>query len=292
MAKIKEYESPGDLADKKVIALISIGKTEGDYSADEVRKIRAELPTHLQDQFSLRGEIAPAIVRQVQQLRRQADQARMVLNDDCSSAEEIKAARREIKEANEAAASESVAIAAAQNLPVTYRVESFRDLCRHSAEMGDDERNLSPLEKELCDLCLMPHRDLNYGLPWYFPEMVHVLREYHQQWVVEKSKVVVTTLGTKVCDALDFCAASRSLVLLEGNARLGKSFSARAWCEQHPGNARFVEVPPGNDDASFFRALARGLGLGSFLNYKVVEIRERVESVLREGDIVLVMDEG
>jgi len=99
-------------------------------------------------------------------------------------------------------------------------------------------------------------------------------------------------LGKKVCETLDYTLQSRSLTLLEGNARLGKSFSARAWCEQHPGHARFVEVPPGNDDASFFRALARGLGLGNFLSYKVVEIRERVESVLRTGNIVLVLDEA
>jgi hypothetical protein len=82
------------------------------------------------------------------------------------------------------------------------------------------------------------------------------------------------------------------VALLEGNARLGKSFAARAWCLQHPGLARFVEVPPGNDDTSFFRALARGLGLGNFLKYKTIDIRERVESVLLTGDLVLVLDEA
>jgi hypothetical protein len=38
--------------------------------------------------------------------------------------------------------------------------------------------------------------------------------------------------------------------------------------------------------------MARGLGLGNFLNYKVVQIRERVESVLLTGDLVLVLDEA
>ena len=38
--------------------------------------------------------------------------------------------------------------------------------------------------------------------------------------------------------------------------------------------------------------MARGLGLGNFLNYKVVQIRERVESVLLTGDIILVLDEA
>jgi hypothetical protein len=79
---------------------------------------------------------------------------------------------------------------------------------------------------------------------------------------------------------------------MEGEARTGKSFAAHAWCEQHPGVARFVEVPPSNDDSGFFRALARGLGLGNFLKYKVCDIRERVESVLLTGDLILVLDEA
>ena len=38
--------------------------------------------------------------------------------------------------------------------------------------------------------------------------------------------------------------------------------------------------------------MARGLGLGNFLQYKACEIRERVESVLLTGDLVLVLDEA
>lgn len=51
-------------------------------------------------------------------------------------------------------------------------------------------------------------------------------------------------------------------------------------------------MPPGNDDTSFFRALARGLGLGNFLKYKTIDIRERVESALLTGDLILVLDEA
>ena len=38
--------------------------------------------------------------------------------------------------------------------------------------------------------------------------------------------------------------------------------------------------------------MARGLGIGNFLRYKVTEIRERVESVLLAGDLLLVLDEA
>jgi hypothetical protein len=95
-----------------------------------------------------------------------------------------------------------------------------------------------------------------------------------------------------VGEVLDYTAFSRGLTLIEGEARRGKSFAARKWCEQHPGKARFIEVPTGNDEIGFFRELARGLGVGNFLNYKAVEIRARVESVLLTGDLVLVLDEA
>jgi histone H3/H4 len=108
----------------------------------------------------------------------------------------------------------------------------------------------------------------------------------------QRSKLVVTAIGKKVHRCLDMAQKTRSLVVVNGVARIGKSFSARTWCEQRPGVARFVEVPPSNDDIGFFRAIARGLGLGNFLNYKAAEIRERVESVLITGQLLLVLDEA
>jgi len=41
------------------------------------------------------------------------------------------------------------------------------------------------------------------------------------------------------------------LTLIEGLAGMGKTFSAKVWCEQHPGQARYVQVPTTTDDASF-----------------------------------------
>jgi hypothetical protein len=276
-------------------AMVRIGNQKN-YSAVEVAEIRQEIPHEMILNFPLRGETDSQIIA-----RSEPDSNRHLRKSPAS----LRARRDWYWEAlrrsdmieegrqSELDAADAKALEEAQKHPISYPVETFRDLCRQAAEgvvvCKDD---LSPLAEELRDLCLMPLHDLNDHPAWYFNDLVNVLREYHQQWIVEKSKVVVTTLGKKVCDALDYCAASHSLVLLEGNARLGKSFSARAWCDQHSGKARFVEVPPGNDDASFFRALARGLRLGSFLNYKVVEIRARVESVLLTGDVLLVLDEA
>ncbi|HEV2330610.1 MAG TPA: ATP-binding protein [Verrucomicrobiae bacterium] len=173
---------------------------------------------------------------------------------------------------------------ASQN-PTSYPSDKFFDQCQAAAEEN--------LEKELAQICLDPKYDLKAGGPWYFPRLIETLREYQGDFVKTKSAaVVVTAFGAKVHDVLDYTFYSRGLTLIEGNPRLGKSFAARSWCRLHPGQARFVEVPPSNDEASFFRALARGLGIGNFLQYKVTEIRERVQSVLFSGDLLLVLDEA
>jgi hypothetical protein len=172
----------------------------------------------------------------------------------------------------------------AESQPSDYPSDDFFKACRDAAD--------SALEKILCEICLNPETSLDHG-PWYFPRLIETLREYKANFVQPKGAgVVITALGEKVRETLDYTFYSRGLTLMQGEARTGKSHAARTWCAQHPGFARFVEVPPGNDEIGFFRALARGLGLGNFLNYKTTEILSRVESVLLTGDILLVLDEA
>lgn len=252
---------------------------KGIYQAEEMRKIRLEIPKALRRRFPLGGEtkpcgqVTPAFPYGLRKLI--AEQA-----GDLLGAEEL--AAQEVLELKKAAC-----------LPTSYPAAAILDLCREAAEKGfDDENDTDNLEMELSRLCLDPSWNLTAAGPWYFADLANVLREYYQQWIEENSGAVVTALGQKVCATLNYTLYSRSLSLLEGNPRLGKSFAARAWCLQHPGQARFIEVPTGNDETSFFRALARGLGLGNFLKYKTVDIRERVESVLLAGDLLLVLDEA
>jgi len=268
------------------------------YSALEVKKIRQEIPHEFRSRFALRGETKndlkemclPDRYKRLRQEARNARHLRELADEVIYRSGMMDEGRQAELEATEDMDREE-----ARKNPVFYPASVFYDLCRqgaHGGAHGGAGGDPNSLDKELCRLCLDPAFSLSTDAPWYFSELVNVLREFQKQWVEDESKVVITALGRKVYDALDFTLQSRSLSLLEGNARLGKSFACRAWCEQHPGRARFVEVPPGNDDASFFRALARGLGLGNFLNYKVVEIRERVESVLLTGDILLLLDEA
>ena len=173
----------------------------------------------------------------------------------------------------------------AKKRPTCYPGADFFRTCRQAADSG--------LEKHLRDMCLDPASNATSAGPWYFPTLIATLHEMKAAWCeARRAGVVTTALGGKVHEVLDYTYYSHGLTLMQGNARLGKTFAARAWCSQRPGQARFVEVPPSNDDAAFFRALARGLGLGNFLQYKVTDIRERVESVLLTGNLLLVLDEA
>jgi hypothetical protein len=168
--------------------------------------------------------------------------------------------------------------------PTSYPAQAFFDVLQEEAH--------TELPNHLRDLCLDPSLPLKSG-PWFFPGLITTLREYLASYIQAKGAGTVTTsLGVKACEVLDYTFFSRGLTLMEGEARRGKSFAARQWCAQRPGQARFVEVPTGNDEVSFFRELARCLGIGNFLQYKVTEIRARVESVLLTGQLMIVLDEG
>lgn len=225
---------------------------------DQVKAIREEIPDAFAEQFPLRGEIDFLSSIPCHTARERAFATLMSENSELD--------------------------AKAKTYPANYPAQNFIDLCRDEA--------VSKLENYLRELCVNPAVKLESG-PWYFPGMIATLRERIADFTQSKRAGVFTTaLGQKVFEVLDYTAYCRGLTLIQGEARLGKSHAGRAWVEQHPGSARFVEVPSGNDDVTFFRDLARGLGLGNFLNYKVVQIRERVESILLTGDIVLVLDEA
>jgi hypothetical protein len=169
--------------------------------------------------------------------------------------------------------------------PSTYPAKAFLDFCRDGASRR--------LPGHLRNCCLDPAARISDDAPWYFAGLRSALLALMEAQAGElQSRIVVTAIGATVHRCLNRALKTRRLVVVNGVARIGKSYAAETWCRQNPGLARFVEVPASNDDISFFRAIARGLGLGNFLNYKTTEIRERVEAVLSTGQILLVLDEA
>jgi hypothetical protein len=142
-------------------------------------------------------------------------------------------------------------------------------------------------EKWLASLTLDPSS--NCELQSVLPELRQLMAGYIRQ---KSEGVAVTEIGRAVGEALDYCSQSRCLVLVSGSPRRGKTFAAQKWIETHPGRARYCEVPSSPDDLSFFTALASALGITIESNAKRKNLQPRIETALRGGDLVLVLDES
>lgn len=169
--------------------------------------------------------------------------------------------------------------------PSQYPAADLLDHCRKEA--GEKLPTL------LAEICLDPKLSIASLAPWYFPTLVESLREYQSAWIEGKrASQVVTELGSQVWETLDYSLQTRCMVLLDGLARTGKTFSVKAWCDLHPGQARYVQVPSSNDDIGFFRAIAKSLGVSINQNSKAQQLRDRIEDVLQRGKLAIVFDEA
>lgn len=118
------------------------------------------------------------------------------------------------------------------------------------------------------------------------------LRSYRSEWLRSQPAYAKTAVSRSMESALDYARSARCLTVIDGPARIGKTFAARQWCAASAGLARYVQVPCSNDDRALFTAIAGALGLSCSRNYKAAEIRDRVEETLAGGDLLLVLDEA
>jgi hypothetical protein len=169
--------------------------------------------------------------------------------------------------------------------PSNYPASAFVKYC-HAEAVAD-------LEKHLQTICLDPKKAIEDGSPSYFPSLVSTLREYLAARIESHSRqTAVTSLGERVHEALDYTSQTGCLCLIEGQARFGKSHSVTDWCERNPGRARYVQLESSADEMSFFRAIAKALGVSVRLNSKAQELRQRIEETLQGGDLMIVIDEA
>jgi len=169
--------------------------------------------------------------------------------------------------------------------PTSYSAAEFVEFCHHYA--------CEHLELALKKFCLDPAEPFDRDPLWYFADFIPCLRKYQVEWIDQRSAAtVVTELGRLVYETLDFTLESKCMTLIDGFARTGKTFSAKSWCELHPGRDRYVQVPSTNDEIGFYRALAKSLGVSINLNSKAQELRQRSEEVLQRGDLAVIFDEA
>lgn len=176
--------------------------------------------------------------------------------------------------------------AGSPNNPQSYTVRSVIERSGMRAE-------IAALDVVLAELCTNPAIQIEHYRPWFFPTLIESLRAYMQEWVEERrAATVFTNVGKDASDALDFCLERSKMTLIEGEPGRGKSFIARAYCDMHPGQTRYVLMKSYNDDIGFFRGIAKGLGCASALSMKTVQLRDRIEAALQSSRLMLVLDDA
>lgn len=131
---------------------------------------------------------------------------------------------------------------------------------------------------------------------WYFDDLVDGLKRYRHHWAESAIEGLATTeISELMHETLDFCYRQRlprRMVLIEGAAGIGKSVTAKAWCNRYHGLVRYVEVPSSNDDRSFYAAIAEAVGVARGSAYNGQQIKLKVEEALRSSGLMLVLDEA
>lgn len=156
-----------------------------------------------------------------------------------------------------------------------------------ASEIAPDFLRSEEREKWLATLCLDPAS--NFELQAALPKFRQVMADYTLHLTDD---VVVTQIGRMIYDALDYCFASRCLVLINGKPRLGKTWAAKKWVEANPGRARYCETAASSDELSFLIGIARAIGVAVESSPKVKKLRPKVEAALQQGGRTLVCDEA
>lgn len=206
--------------------------------------------------------------------------------------------------------------------PVPYSI--LEELCRRVARGGngcsDGYFKVPALHEFLVDLCINPKvrittttneqdeefeaqlseqfPELEAGdvkranLP-YFQDVIGGLLSYMEKCEARvNASFVVTEIGRKIWETLDFGLKTGSMVLVDGLEGRGKTVATQAWCQAHLGEARYVSLKGINSKTAVFREMAKVLGVASSYTRKASEMQARVEDVLECSGLMIVIDEA
>ena len=266
------------------------------YRAEQVRKVRAELPS--KSRFPLHGERWSLLSDDFVQAQKpkSCDEPDGGWDED-QTYDEINAARD---------------FETSKTHPDCYSVEKFIDACHPDA---------SSLAAFLTDICVNPRRvivrsedrdkvrsryqqklenefpdqrlEIEVAELFWFHDIVGALLEYQQrEEEAARADFVLTAIGKKVWETLDFALKSGRMVVVEGWEGRGKSEAAKAWHRCNQGGARFVNLSGVTSKTAFFRAIAKALGIASSYSRTATEMQARIEDVLQRSKIMLVIDEA
>lgn len=166
--------------------------------------------------------------------------------------------------------------------PKTLTVDALRKSLKERAE--------ACLRDDLIKLCLEDNPELK--APWYFADLLDILAEKMKAQKTSTMQGVYTTeIGRQVYETFEYSLDQKVLVSIEGSARVGKTYAARAWAFARPGLVRFIETPSTPDDAAFLRQIALSLGLSN-MGMKTTQLRNRIEATVQTAQLMLIFDES
>jgi hypothetical protein len=203
-------------------------------------------------------------------------------------------------------------LAESKRHPTSYPVGKFIEACQHEPEAlasfltdlcvnprlafrkcGDIEKERGNYQQRLENEFPDQRLQIEFAqLPW-FQDIIGALIEYQRrQEEAARADFVLTAIGRKVWETLDFALKARRMVLVEGWEGRGKSEAVRAWCRMHRGEARYVDLTGVTSKTTVFRSIAKALGIASSYSRTATEMQARVEDVLQRSRLVLVFDEA
>lgn len=104
--------------------------------------------------------------------------------------------------------------------------------------------------------------------------------------------LVVTTIGRRIHEAIEYAREAKGIVLIEGPSRIGKSTAARDWMKMHPDKGRYMELEACSNEATFYAELTMALCNGYPYGQTAAVLKSRIKETLQNGDLVLILDEA
>ncbi len=240
-------------------------KPGGKYGIDQIKAIRGEIPRGRLD-FEVYGDSEPGCL------------ADLLENDIDWNWRELERREKEKRK------------------PKTYPVQDFLNACKDGTDDLADHLNKLCVDPEinvLDDSIIYGRNGKKSAGVWYFKDLIGALHEYRLDRINKaKDDTAQTEITVKIHEDLDFMHQSKSLVVIEGETRTGKTTSAENWCKQHPGQAVFIKLESGSDEKTFFRSIARALGTACSSHIKTADMRIKIEDALQDGHLAVVFDEA
>lgn len=127
----------------------------------------------------------------------------------------------------------------------------------------------------------------------YFQDLIGALFEFKVKYEeAARRDFVMTEVGKQTFEVLDVALQTGKMVVIEGEAGIGKTTATEAWCNLHLGEARFVSISGISHKTGVFRAIAKVLGMASSYARTATEMQARIEDMLQRSQLVLVIDEA